>query len=55
MIKFLCQHDDGTNIQICMSSDLTLDEVIEKFKGFLIACGYHPDSVSEMLDENCNG
>ena len=36
-------------IEVSLSADVTVDEVVQAFKQFLLAVGYHPDSVQEVL------
>ena len=33
-------------------NDLGLTEVVELFRDFVMAMGYHPESVEKMLEEN---
>lgn len=41
-----------TDIEVrLMPNDASLSEVIEAFKAFLMACGYHPEQVRERLEE----
>jgi gamma-glutamyl-gamma-aminobutyrate hydrolase PuuD len=45
---------DGLFVTFQMGADATIDAVVEEFANFLVAVGYHPDSVKETLGEACS-
>ena len=46
--RFRFIHDG--EVEMSLSADSTLDEVVEVFKRFLYAVGYHPDNVEEAFE-----
>lgn len=42
---------DLSNITFEVEGELALDELEPQIKSFLLACGFHPDSVMELFGE----
>lgn len=43
--------DDGTEISLAFPSDVTADEFLEHVRDFMLANGYHPSTVAEVLPD----
>ncbi len=50
MIEFKCT-ESGRVIHISAPTDSTIADMVDHFKSFLLAVGYHPDSVNAYLGE----
>jgi Tat protein secretion system quality control protein TatD with DNase activity len=51
-MKFLHQYDKNSPlIEVTLHSDSGIEEVIESFKQFLIAVGFHPNTVKEAFGD----
>ena len=52
MIRLSCQHKkDGPVVFVECSADSNAGELLDAFRAFMLACGYHPDTVNETLGE----
>lgn len=41
------------NVEIKINNDYAdIDEVVEAFRQYLLSCGFHPDTVDEVLGPN---
>jgi hypothetical protein len=40
-------------VTVQMNADVTVESVVDEFANFLVAVGYHPDSVKNALGEAC--
>lgn len=40
---------DGPAVSLTLSGQLSLDEMLDGLRGFMVACGFHPDT-AERLD-----
>lgn len=50
MIEFKYEYE-GHKVSITCPEEGTCDEVLESFKSFMLAVGYHPDSIKDMLND----
>lgn len=56
MIKFTSQYQDNAPlIEVTLSSDSTVGEVLEVFQGFLAATGYSIDGIIDVIKTDDNG
>ena len=49
-IEFRAAQYGGQETSITISDEASIDEVLVAFEAFLLALGYHPDTVSDRLD-----
>ena len=49
-VTLVCKHDNNGYI-VLHTKQVLLPEIIEQIKFFLIASGYHPDSVNRFIDD----
>jgi len=49
-VKF-SQSRDGFEVGVEIPDDSSIDSVVEAFKSFLLAVGFHPNTVNEALPE----
>lgn len=50
MITFTQQRDDDRCVtSVSISDDACAQELVEHFRTFMLAIGYHPDTVAEYL------
>lgn len=50
-----CKHsfihtDDDTQIIVTFSGHTSMDNIIDRFKSYLLAIGFHPDTVNAYLE-----
>lgn len=51
MIKFTSQYEEGAPlIEVTLSSDSTVGDVLEVFQGFLAAAGYSINGVIDVIN-----
>ena len=43
---------DISSVEICVDSEVTVSDLLENFKGFLLACGYHFTGELEIVEED---
>jgi hypothetical protein len=49
-VTLVCKHDNNGYVVI-HTKEVLLPEIIEQIKFFLIALGYHPDSVNRFIQD----
>ena len=47
---FPTSYSDGPLIEVTIGSDASLEDMVEGFKSFLVACGYHYESVNKYFE-----
>lgn len=51
-VTLSCERSDGVTVNVSFTDDASIDGYIESFKAFLIALGFHPDTVARGLNED---
>lgn len=39
---------EGAAVSITLSGQLSLDEMLDGMRGFMVACGFHPDTAKRL-------
>jgi hypothetical protein len=55
VFKKTIDHSTGgiyPDIEISLSDDAGMEDLLMAFKSFALACGYHPDTVREYLESD---
>ena len=51
-ITYTCDRSDGVSVSVSHSDNDSIEGYIEAYRGFLIALGFHPDTVARGLSED---
>ena len=51
MIRFFCERETGPSVEVVCHEDADAPSLVQAFRSFMLACGYHPDTVNETLGE----
>lgn len=54
-INFTCFRNEEEFIETSFDGDLTVSDMLEKFKCFLLGMGHHPNSVDKYIRDDGNG
>jgi len=46
-----CSYTGVESIEMRVSKEAGMDQMMQAFKGFLLAIGYHPNSVREYIED----
>ena len=47
-LRFMSHHGNQT-VEVAIHGDSSIDEVMEAFRAFLLAAGFHPENVDEVV------
>ena len=51
MIRFSCERESGLSVEVVCHEDADAPSLVEAFRSFMLAAGYHPNTVDEVLGE----